>query len=180
MNIIKHELDVYLLAPKIINDQRGLFVIPFSVQDLQELGLEWRSTFQLNHSVTTYKGTVRGPNYQEEPYSQAKIVRCVRGRLYSVGINIDQNSANFGKYVGFELSAENKNVMYLPKTYAHGFVTLEDETELEYLTDNEYSFESAKSIKWSELGIDWTFGGQVKVRTDVMSEKNINAPPLKH
>ena len=97
-----------------------------------------------------------------------------------MGINIDQNSANFGKYVGFELSAENKNVMYLPKTYAHGFVTLEDETELEYLTDNEYCLESAKSIKWNELGIDWTVGGQVKVCTDVMSEKNKNAPPLKH
>ncbi len=68
--------------------------------------------------------------------------------------------------------------MYLPKTYAHGFVTLEDDTELEYLTDNEYSFNHAKSIKWDELGIDWTVGGQVEVRVDVMSDKNRFAPKL--
>ncbi|MBO4952671.1 MAG: dTDP-4-dehydrorhamnose 3,5-epimerase family protein [Lachnospiraceae bacterium] len=178
MQIIKQSLDAYLLAPKLIKDQRGWFEIPFSVQDLRALGLEWRSTFQLNHSFTTYKGTVRGPNYQEEPYGQAKVIRCVKGRLYSVGIELDRNSENFGKFVGFELSAENKYLMYLPKTYAHGFVTLEDGTELEYLTDNEYNYESAKSIKWDELGIDWTVGGQVEVLTDVMSDKNKNAPKL--
>lgn len=179
MEIIKRELDACLLAPKLIKDQRGWFEIPFSVQDLQALGLEWRSTFQLNHSFTTYKGTVRGPNYQVAPYEQAKVIRCVKGRLYSVGIDIDPKSPNYGKSVGFELSAENKYLMYLPKTYAHGFVTLEDGTELEYLTDNEYNYGSAKSIKWDELGIDWTVGGQVEVLTDVMSDKNKNAPKLK-
>ena len=178
MNIKEKQLEAVLLEPKIIKDQRGWFSVPFSTQDLSDLGLEWRTTYQLNHSYTELKGTVRGPNYQEVPYNQAKVIRCIRGRLYSVGIDIDPSSSNYGEHVGFELSAENGLLMYLPNYYAHAFVTLEDNTELEYLTDNEFNYESAKSIKWDALGIDWTCGGQVELKTEIMSDKNKNAPKL--
>lgn len=85
---------------------------------------------------------------------------------------------NYGKHAGFVLSEENKRLMYLPRGYAHGFVTLEDNTELEYLTDNQYNFNAAKSIKWNELGIDWTVGGKVQIKEELLSEKNFNAPKL--
>lgn len=175
MQIVKSNLGCALLSPQVINDSRGEFVVPFSVIDLKKLGFSWEETYQLNHSFTNEKGTVRGPNYQD-PYPQAKVIRCVRGSLYSVGICLD--GADKGKCVVYELTAKGKELMYIPRGYAHGFVTLEDNTELEYLTDNQYCYEAAKSIKWDELGIDWTVGGRVKVREDLLSDKNRNAPKL--
>lgn len=175
MDLVDKSLDCALLVPKIVNDSRGIFCVPFSVSDLRNNDLHWAETFQLNHSFTISKGTVHGPNYQD-PYPQAKVIRCVRGSLYSVGICLD--GLYKGKWVGYELTAKGMECMYIPRGYAHGFVTLEDNTELEYLTDNQYCFEAAKSIKWDELGIDWTVGGRVEVREDLLSEKNKNAPKL--
>ena len=175
MLLIDKKMGCALLAPKIVNDLRGIFCVPFSASDLKNNNLQWEETFQLNHSFTIAKGTVRGPNYQD-PYPQAKVIRCVRGSLYSVGIclaGIDK-----GKWVGFELTAKGIECMYIPRGYAHGFVTLEDNTELEYLTDNRYCFEAAKSIKWDKLGIDWTLGGRIDIREELLSPKNINAPEL--
>lgn len=179
MKKIREELAVALMVPDKICDKRGWFSVPFSSNDILDIGLKWRTTYQLNHSYTEFKGTVRGLNYQEAPYNQSKIVRCVRGRLYSVGVDIDPSSPDFGKWVGYELSSENQYLMYVPSTYAHGFITLEDDTELEYFTDNEYNYNFAKSLNYDELGIDWTVNGQVAVRVDLLSEKNKSAPKLK-
>lgn len=85
MNIIKSENGCVLFLPEIIEDLRGRFTIPFSVQEIKKMGYDWKETYQLNHSFTNVKGTLRGPNYQDI-YPQAKVVRCVRGSLYSVGI----------------------------------------------------------------------------------------------
>lgn len=117
---------------------------------------------------------MRGPNYQEKSLQQAKIVRCIRGSLFSVGININPDSTNFGKCCGFILSSENNYVMYISRTYAHGFVTLEDDTELEYFTDKIYNFDSEKSIAWNDpdVGIDWSLGGNIDLKKSIMSEKN--------
>ena len=175
MQIIESKLNCALLSPQIIDDIRGEFVVPFSIEDLKTLNLPWEETHQLNHSFTKEKGTVRGPNYQD-PFPQAKVIRCVRGRLYSVAICL--SGPDKGKWVGFILTSEGKELMYIPRGFAHGFVTLEDNTELEYLTDNKYCYETAKSVKWDELGIDWTVGGLVEVREDLLSDKNRNAPSL--
>ena len=175
MKILDKKLGCALLLPKMVNDKRGDFIIPFSNEDLDNIGLPFERVCQLNHSFTVSKGTVRGPNYQE-PFPQAKIIRCIKGSLYSVGICLAGKSK--GKWVGYELSEKSKEVMYIPRGYAHGFVTLEDNTELEYLTDNKYCLEAAKSIKWDNLGIDWTVGGRVVVRQDLLSDKNRNAPNL--
>ena len=175
MVVLKQKLGCALVTPQVINDPRGKFTVPFSIENLHSLGLPFEQVYQLNHSFTNEKGTLRGPNYQD-PFPQAKIIRCVRGSLYSVGICLE--GENKGKWVGFELSSERMEEMYIPRGYAHGFITLEDNTELEYITDNRYCYEGAKSIKWDALGIDWTVGGRVLVREDLLSEKNRNAPRL--
>lgn len=175
MQVIDSNLNCALLIPKVVEDPRGAFVVPFSIEDLKALNFPWEETHQLNHSFTTEKGTLRGPNYQD-PYPQAKVIRCVNGSLYSVGICL--NGPDKGKWVGYTLTAKGKELMYIPRGYAHGFITLEDDTELEYLTDNVYCYEAAKSVRWDKLGIDWTVGGLVEVREDLLSEKNRSAPVL--
>ena len=180
MKIIKKELACCLLESPLIWDQRGWFHIPFCAGDLQTLGLNFGDVCQLNHSFTEHMGIVRGPNYQKKPFQQAKIVRCTKGAVYSVGIDIDRNSITYGQWCGFVLSEKNKHLMYVPDSYAHGFITLEENTELEYFTDNLYSGEHAASFAWNdpEVAIDWTCGGQIEVNTAIMSEKNRHAPML--
>lgn len=187
MKIVEQKLGCALIEPTIIRDNRGWFQIPFSIQDIHKLGLQFNSVFKINHSMTMVKGIVRGPNYQRSPYNQAKIVRVIKGSAYSVGIDIDPASNSFGMAVGYLLSERNKYLMYISNTYAHGFTVLEDGTELEYMTDNEYSFDDAKSI-WlldehiidvnTGRQIDWSYSREV-VLSDIKSEKNANAPMLK-
>lgn len=187
MNIIERKLECVLLDTRIINDDRGWFQVAFSIEEIQELGLAFNSVYQLNHSRTGTKGIVRGPNYQKRPYNQAKVIRVIKGAVYSVGIDIDPQSKDFGKAAGFYLSEENQLLMYIPNTYAHGFTILQEGTELEYLTDNRYNYDSAKSIWYDDEQIididtgkklDWSFGGVVEL-SNIKSEKNANAPMLK-
>lgn len=187
MEIIDHRLGCVLLVPTIIHDNRGWFQIPFSSEDINAIGLQFNSVFQLNHSMTVAKGIVRGPNYQMRPYNQAKVVRVIKGAAYSVGIDINHESNTYGKAAGFLLTEDNKRLMYIPNTYAHGFTVLEDGTELEYLTDNRYSYEHAKSIWYADeeiidvdtgKTIDWSYSGTVTL-SNIKSEKNANAPLLK-
>ena len=187
MQIIERKLDCALLDTRKINDDRGWFQVAFNIEDIQELGLAFNSVYQLNHSKTGVKGIVRGPNYQKSPYNQAKVIRVIKGAVYSVGIDIDPSSKNFGKAAGFYLSEENHLLMYIPNTYAHGFTVLQDGTELEYLTDNRYNYDSAKSIWYADEQIididtgkqlDWSYGGAVEL-SNIKSDKNANAPRLK-
>ncbi|MDO4616649.1 MAG: dTDP-4-dehydrorhamnose 3,5-epimerase [Lachnospiraceae bacterium] len=185
MKILERKLGCVLLESSLIRDVRGWFQVPFSIEDLHSLGLEFSTVFQLNHSFTEQAGVVRGPNYQKRPFQQAKVVRCTRGSLYSVGIDLDPESPTRGHSCGFYLSAENRCLMYLPGSYAHGFVSLEAGTELEYLTDNRYCYEAAKSFRFDDpavldqsgrAGIDWTMGGAVELHTEIQSDKNRLAP----
>lgn len=180
MKIVERKLDCVLLAGKKIADTRGWFYIPVNTQSLHELGIAFREVYQLNHSYTKEKGIVRGLNYQEKPFNQAKLVRCIKGDLWSVAVNIDRSSPLYGKWCGFRLSAENQYLMYVPNNYAHGFVSLQEHTELEYLTDNAYCFERAKSVAWNDpdICIDWTCDGLIEVNSEIMSEKNKNASLL--
>ena len=111
MQIIERKLDCALLAPRIINDERGWYQVAFNIEEIQELGLEFKPVYQLNHSKTTVKGLVRGPNYQKRPFNQSKVVRVIKGAIYSVGIDIDPKSNTFGKAAGFYLSEENQYVL---------------------------------------------------------------------
>lgn len=178
MTVLKQELDCLLLSHQIINDNRGWFKVAFNIADFQPFSFE--KVCQINHSMTERAGTVRGLNYQAAPFEQAKIVRCIKGSLYSVAVDIRIDSQNYGKWCGFELDAANNCLMYVPRGYAHGFITNEDATELEYITDNVYSREHAKSIRYDDpdLDIDWTQNGRIAILSDIQSEKNKNAPSL--
>lgn len=181
MNIVARALDCALLEAKRIDDIRGWFQIDFSMAELQSQALPFRGVVQMNHSFTEHSGVIRGLNFQSAPFEQAKVVSCIAGSVYSVGVNITPSSPSFGHWCGFALSAANHRVMYVPRGYAHGFVTLCDNTELQYFTDNIYSHEHAKSIRYDDpdLNIDWTMNGGIVVRPDILSEKNRNAPYLR-
>lgn len=172
MIILEEMYDCKLLQINRIPDKRGWFQVAFNIDELKHLPFE--GVCQLNHSMTELAGTIRGLNYQEAPYEQAKVIRCIKGSLYSIGVDLRESSPTFGKWCGFELDAESGNLMYIPRGYAHGFVVYEDGTELEYLTDNAYSKEHAKSVRYDDpdICIDWTYGGKIEILKDVLSEKN--------
>lgn len=175
MNIIKQDLGCKLIDPGYINDERGWFKIAFNIADYYSLSFQ--SVCQLNHSMTELAGTIRGLNFQSAPFEQAKVVRCIKGSLFSVAVDIRKESETFGKWCGFELSEEPGYLMFIPRGYAHGFIANEDGTQMEYLTDNVYSKENALSIRFDDpdIGIDWTQCGKIKILEERLSEKNRNA-----
>lgn len=172
MIVLEQKAGCVLFENKRIEDNRGWFSVQMNADELGKYG--FRRIVQLNHSFTEKVGVVRGLNYQALPFQQAKVVRCVKGAIYSVGVNIDPSSVEFGKWVGYELSDRNERIMLIPKTFAHGFITLETNSEMEYFTDEIYVAEKAKSIRYndSDIGIDWTLGGRIIPNERILSEKN--------
>ncbi len=130
---------------------------------------------QDNHSFSAQKGTLRGLHFQKNPFAQAKLVRCVRGAILDVAVDIRQGSPYFGKWTAVELSAENKQQLLIPRGFAHGFLTLTDDVEILYKADQYYSPEADRSVAWNDpaIGINWC------VKTPILSEKDKNAPLLK-
>lgn len=172
MVVLEQKNGCILLENKKINDNRGWFSVQINADELSKYG--FKRIVQLNHSLTLEKGVIRGFNYQAAPFQQMKIVRCVSGSIYSVGVDIDPHSINFGKWVGYVLSADNCKLMLVPRTFAHGFITLEENSEMEYFTDEIYSFESAKSIRFDDpdIDVDWTVNGKICPNENIISEKN--------
>lgn len=144
--------DVVLIEPIVRGDNRGYFMEAFLLDKfLKEVT---NTTFvQENESCSSY-GVLRGLHYQLPPHAQAKLVRVVKGKIYDVAVDIRKNSPTFGKYVGFELSGENKRQLFVPRGFAHGFVTLEDDTIVQYKTDNYYAPDSEGAIIWDDQIID--------------------------
>ena len=178
MEIIDQKMGCYLLENKRIEDIRGWFSVALNVEQVHALNLDFKEVVQLNHSYTKEEGVVRGPNYQLAPFQQAKIVRCIRGKLYSVAVDLEEESETYGKWCGFILDSKESKMMYIPRTYAHGFISLTENTELEYFTDEKYDHSRAKSFRFDDqkIGIDWTLGGKVKLNPDILSDKNRYAP----
>lgn len=172
MVIVEQRNSCILLMNERIEDNRGWFSVQMNADELSKYG--FKRIVQLNHSLTLEKGVIRGFNYQSAPFQQMKIVRCVSGAIYSVGVDINPQSSNFGKWVGYVLSANDNKLMLLPRTFAHGFITLEENSEMEYFTDEIYSFENAKSIRYDDpdIGVDWTLNGRIYPNTTILSEKN--------
>ena len=129
---------------------------------------------QDNHSFSAQKGTLRGLHFQKDPFSQAKLVRCVRGAILDVAVDIRQGSPDFGKWTAVELSAENKQQLLIPHGFAHGFITLTDDVEILYKVDQYYSPETDRSIAWSDpaIGVEWG------ITCPILSLKDQNAPLL--
>lgn len=157
MNVIKTEIpDVLIFEPKVFSDERGFFFESFNQKIFEEAVGRKVEFVQDNHSKSR-KGVLRGLHYQLEPYAQGKLVRCVVGEVFDVAVDIRKSSPTFGKWVGVNLSAENKRQLWIPEGFAHGFLTLKDDTEILYKTTSYYSPEYERSIIWNDedLVIKW-------------------------
>ena len=157
MKIIDTEIpDVKIIEPKVFGDDRGFFFESFSQRVFDEAIGRHVDFVQDNHSKSS-KGVLRGLHYQLNPHAQGKLVRCIAGAVYDVAVDIRKSSPYFGKWIGVELSSENKRQLWIPEGFAHGFYTLEDNTEFVYKTTNFYSKECERSIVWNDptLGINW-------------------------
>ena len=140
--------EVILVKPKVFGDERGFFMESYRKSLFQANGIA-PEFIQDNHSKST-KGVLRGLHYQLDPKAQGKLVRCVSGAVFDVAVDIRRGSPTFGKWVGYELSAENKCMLWIPAGFAHGFVTLEDNTEFLYKTTGEYAPECDRGIKYDD------------------------------
>jgi dTDP-4-dehydrorhamnose 3,5-epimerase len=148
--------DLHTIEPIVHKDDRGGFYRVFCEDELKDIFKE-NSIKQINHSITNTKGTVRGMHFQYEPDTEVKIVKCIKGKVFDVVVDIRKDSKTFLKVFSIELSEENKKMIYIPKGFAHGFQTLEDNTELLYLHSSIYTpnNEGALNIKDPLLNINW-------------------------
>ena len=148
--------DVVIFEPTVFEDNRGFFMVSYNKSIMDEAIGENVSFVQSNHSFSK-KGVLRGLHYQAEPFSQGKLVRVLSGKVFDVAVDIRPESLNYGNWVGVELSQENKKVMWIPKGYAHGFLSLTDDVHFEYSVTNYYSKEHERTIHWSnnDFRIEW-------------------------
>lgn len=175
MKIIESNLPgVLIVEPKIFGDHRGWFMETFNNAFFQEAGIQLNFV-QDNQSFSAVKGTLRGLHYQLNPKAQAKLVRCNKGAIFDVAIDIRKGSPTFGKWFGIELTAENKKQLLIPKGFAHGFMTITDDVEVQYKVDGLYAPECEGGIIWNDpiIGIKWPME-----INPVLSAKDEKAPTL--
>ena len=165
---------VYLIEPDVFGDARGWVMESWSKRKFEEGGL-YVDFLQDNHSYSAEKGTLRGLHYQLNPMAQAKLLRATRGTIFDVAVDIRKGSPNYAKWVGYELSAENKRQLFIPRGFAHGFITLTDDVEVQYKADNYYAPDCDGNIRWDdpEIGIQWP------IEPTILSDKDEKAPLLK-
>jgi dTDP-4-dehydrorhamnose 3,5-epimerase len=176
MQLIETEIpDVKVLVPKKFGDHRGFFSEVYSDKLLAGFGVHARFV-QDNHSLSAEKGVVRGLHYQLPPMAQDKLIRVVRGAIVDIAVDIRRGSPTFGRHVSVVLSAENWKQIFVPAGFAHGFATLEPNTEVLYKVTNYYSPGHERGIRWNDpkLGIDW----QVSEDAAVLSERDRKHPTL--
>ena len=162
--------DVLLIEPARFGDNRGFFSESWNKERMAEHGISV-DFVQDNHSLSSAVGTVRGLHFQAPPNAQAKLVRCGRGLLFDVAVDIRKGSPTYGQWVGEELSFENGKQLFIPEGFAHGFITRTPDTEIIYKCNAYYAPESDGAILWDSCGIDWGFNG-----TPELSAKDANAP----
>jgi len=166
--------EVYILKPMVFGDYRGYFMETFSTQSMEELGIH--NTFvQDNQSFTQKKGTLRGIHFQINPMAQCKIVRVIKGAVKDLAVDLRKGSPNYLKWVLVELSEENKRMLYIPRGFGHGFVTLTDDVVFCYKVDNLYSKPCDRSIRFDDpqIAVNW------EINDHILSEKDLSAPLLK-
>ncbi|ASM74748.1 MULTISPECIES: dTDP-4-dehydrorhamnose 3,5-epimerase [Roseobacteraceae] len=161
---------VILLTPRRIGDDRGWFIETWNKRTLAQGGIT-AGFVQDNHSMSADVGTLRGLHYQAPPHAQDKLVRCTRGAIWDVAVDVRRGSPDFGRWVGVALSAEGGEQLFIPKGFLHGFVTRTANAEVQYKCTNYYAPESDGSVAWDSLGIDWGLTG-----SPVLSGKDRAAP----
>ncbi|MBD5356212.1 MAG: dTDP-4-dehydrorhamnose 3,5-epimerase [Bacteroides sp.] len=176
MNIITTEIEgVVIIEPRIFTDSRGYFFESYSKREFDEK-IRPVNFVQDNESMSTY-GVMRGLHFQRPPFTQAKLVRCVKGRVLDVAVDIRKDSPTYGKHIAVELSEDNHRQLFVPRGFAHGFAVLNDVAIFQYKCDNYYHPEadSGISIADNSLGIDW----QIDPSQAILSEKDLRHPLLK-
>jgi dTDP-4-dehydrorhamnose 3,5-epimerase len=165
--------DVVLITPKSFKDSRGFFMETFKFTDFSNYGIN-EVFLQDNQSYST-EGVIRGIHFQRNPKPQGKLVRCIRGRILDVAVDLRPDSKTFKKWVSFELSEENRSMLWIPAGFGHGFSVLSKEAEISYKCTNEYDSDLDAGIRYDdpELNIDW------KIKNPVVSDKDITLPFLK-
>ena len=175
MKIIKTDVnDLIVIEPNVFGDNRGWFSESYNQEIFKQNKID--ITFiQDNHSFSAQKGVLRGLHFQNNPKAQTKLVRCTKGSIWDVAVDLRKSSSTYLKWFGIELTAENHKMLLVPKGFAHGFITLEDNCEVQYKVDNIYDKPSDRSIMYNdpEIGIVWP-----KI-DPVLSDKDKNAPKLK-
>ncbi len=166
--------DVFILEPQVFGDNRGWFMESWSEKKMEEAGLHYHFV-QDNQSFSAQKGTLRGLHFQKGDSAQAKLVRCSKGAVMDVAVDMRKDSPTYKKWVAVELSAENKKQLLIPRGCLHGFVTLTDDVEFLYKADNLYDPQADRNIRWNdpEIGVEWN------VENPIVSEKDAKAPFLK-
>lgn len=174
--IEKLSLDgVFLFTPKVFEDYRGYYMESFSARTFEkEIGFI-PNFVQDNHLLSLKKGTIRGIHFQNNPKSQAKLLRCTRGAILDVVVDLRKNSPTYKNWISVELTEENKKQIYIPRGFGHACMSLVDNTEVQYKVDELYEPEFDRAIRWCdpELNIEWG------VKNPIVSAKDENAPFLK-
>lgn len=165
---------VVLLTPRRFGDHRGFFAETFSHRAYSEVGIDINFV-QDNHSLSSEVGTVRGLHFQAPPTAQAKLVRCGRGAIFDVAVDIRKGSPTYGQWVGYELSAENGAQLFIPAGFAHGFATLKPDSEIVYKCSDYYARQTEGAVRWDDpaIGIDWPLSCD-----PILSDKDAVAPLL--
>jgi dTDP-4-dehydrorhamnose 3,5-epimerase len=163
---------VVILEPRVFGDSRGYFMESWSQRDFGS-AVKPVEFVQDNESKSSY-GVIRGLHYQKGKYSQSKLVRVVSGSVLDVAVDIRRGSPWFGRHVACVLSGENHRQLFIPRGFAHGFITLTDDVEVQYKADNYYSPEHDGGVRWDdpEIGVEWP------IRPAILSDKDRNAPLL--
>jgi len=164
---------VLILEPDIFKDSRGWFCESYNEDTYRKLGIDVHFV-QDSHSFSAAKGTLRGLHFQNNPHAQSKLVRCTRGAVLDVVVDIRKSSPTYKKWISVELSSENQRQLFIPKGFAHGFVTLVDDTEFQYKVDAYYHKGSERCIAYNDPGIaiDW------RIEHPILSERDRGAPLL--
>lgn len=168
--------DVYIIEPTVFGDHRGYFMETYSKLEFEEIGLHYH--FIQDNQSKSKKGVLRGLHFQKH-HSQAKLVRCIKGEVFDVAVDLRPGSKTYGKWEGVILSEENKKMFMIPRGFAHGFLVLSDEAEFTYKCDNIYDHEAEGGLRWNdpEVAIDWPLGN-MKVWDLLTSEKDAKWPSL--
>lgn len=162
-----------ILTPKSFPDNRGCFFEAFNRKALEQCGIEF-DVCQENHVQNLKAGVFRGLHFQNAPYGQAKLVRCIKGRVWDVAVDLRKESPTYLQWMAVELSSENKKQFYLPKGFAHGVLSLEDDTEVTYYADEFWVSSADRTVKYDDPSIGITY----PLDTIILSEKDRQAPAL--
>lgn len=175
ITVSETELDgVLIIEPKVFGDNRGWFMETYSRRDFENAGIT-AEFVQDNRSFSSKKGIIRGLHFQRNPMCQAKLLTCLKGEILDVAVDLRKDSPTYKKWFSVKLTAENKKQIFIPKGFAHGFLTLTDDVEIMYKCDELYSPECDGGIRFDdpEIGVEWG------VENPILSEKDKNAPYLK-